>query len=251
MANIDVIYAFDSSSPHENYASGLKEVPDNRKKAAPIKPRGLPAHKRPKFNGGSFEPCLKHNNSENQKPPMIVKTHPKWNTKLSILRINKDTGEIIEDLGYHNTNEMNKGKQRRSKAIEKFCSYFEPKFKSKEVSLMFLTFTRMDFANIDFSGMLDNIKYGITKRLGIRLRGYVWVLEISERLHAHYHLCIAIDRCNFKNIPNELKFEKLWGQRTQITFVKKTIRGYLMKYMEKCQYSILGLRSYGISKNFY
>jgi hypothetical protein len=49
-------------------------------------------------------------------------------------------------------------------------------------------------------------------------------------------------------IPEELKFEDLWGQRTEIDFVKKNIRHYMAKYFAKHNSRAIGRRSYGISR---
>ncbi len=57
------------------------------------------------------------------------------------------------------------------------------------------------------------------------VRGYFWSLEVSSNLHLHYHLCVAIDRLNVKQLPKELKFDLLWGQRTEVKFIKKSVRG--------------------------
>ncbi|NBX28766.1 MAG: hypothetical protein EBR55_11105, partial [Chitinophagia bacterium] len=34
-------------------------------------------------------------------------------------------------------------------------------------------------------------------------------------------------------IPKLLKFDKIWGQRTEIDFVKKNVVGYMSKYFAK------------------
>ena len=62
------------------------------------------------------------------------------------------------------------------------------------------------------------------KRNNLELLDYLWIQEISEGLHFHYHLTIAIPRVSWKTIPNFLKMDSYWGQRTQIDFVKKNIR---------------------------
>jgi hypothetical protein len=88
------------------------------------------------------------------------------------------------------------------------------------------------------------------KREGLNLRGFIWTAEISDNLHFHYHLCIAIDRVNWKTIPERLKFEKAWGQRTEIDFVKKNVRHYMAKYFAKCDARVLYKRSYGKSNKY-
>jgi len=72
-------------------------------------------------------------------------------------------------------------------------------------------------------------------------------------------LCLVIDRVNYKKkkLPEAMKLEKLWGQRTQVRFVEKGIRRYLSKYFAKEQYRLcfinekgkfLSFRSFGMSK---
>ncbi|GAH23310.1 unnamed protein product [marine sediment metagenome] len=105
----------------------------------------------------------------------------------------------------------------------------------------------MDYAKKDIVSMLNCVKkrYGALKR---PIRGYFWVLEISENDHVHYHLVVAIDRMNVTKIPDELKFEELWGQRTGVEFIKKSVRGYLSRYLSKSDARIIGMRGYGVSQ---
>jgi plasmid rolling circle replication initiator protein Rep len=104
--------------------------------------------------------------------------------------------------------------------------------------------------------MLDNVKYRYEK-INRPIRGYVWALELKENegmqsgYHIHYHLVVAVDRFNIQRIPNELKFEDLWGQRTGIEFIKKSVRSYLSKYLYKSDAKILGRRSYAISRKLF
>lgn len=88
------------------------------------------------------------------------------------------------------------------------------------------------------------------KRLGISVKGHIWTSEISDSLHWHFHICICTDRVDFREtgIPPLLKFDALWGQRTEIDFVKKNVRHYMAKYFAKCNSRIIGARSYGISR---
>ncbi|MEA2054282.1 MAG: hypothetical protein U9O96_04085, partial [Candidatus Thermoplasmatota archaeon] len=84
--------------------------------------------------------------------------------------------------------------------------------------------------------------------------GYLWVLEVKKNdnmaggYHVHYHLIIATDRVGVQTIPEELKLESIWGQRTGVEFVKYSIRKYLSKYLTKENESMLQQRNYGISR---
>jgi hypothetical protein len=98
------------------------------------------------------------------------------------------------------------------------------------------------------------------KRLGINVRAHIWTAEVGtekyditnnpEDLHWHYHMCVATDRVNLKGakFPELLKFDNIWGQYTDIDFVKKNIRHYMSKYFAKCSYRVIGSRSYGCSR---
>ena len=87
-------------------------------------------------------------------------------------------------------------------------------------------------------------------RYGTPVLDYIWTSEVSENNHWHYHLAIAIDRVKWKTIPKNFLFERLWGQRTEIDFVKKNIKHYMAKYFAKSNYRIEGMMSYGRTKNF-
>ena len=65
--------------------------------------------------------------------------------------------------------------------------------------------------------------------------------------HIHYHLVVAINRLEVKEIPKELMFDDLWGQITNVQFVKKSVRGYLMKELNHNDAKILNRRQYSIS----
>jgi hypothetical protein len=86
------------------------------------------------------------------------------------------------------------------------------------------------------------------------IRGYLWALELepNEKMksgyHIHYHLIVAIDRIRVEKIPEKLKLQNVWGQFTQVEFIKKSVRGYLMKYLSTPGPRSLDHRMYGISR---
>jgi hypothetical protein len=90
------------------------------------------------------------------------------------------------------------------------------------------------------------------KRLGIEVRGHIWTAEVSNQLHWHYHMCVSTDRVKLEGgkFPELLKFDNIWGQYTDIDFVKKNIKHYMSKYFAKCDYRVIGSRSYGCSRKF-
>jgi hypothetical protein len=175
-----------------------------------------------------------------------IELKPKW---LSLLHVSYPDGRSV-------VNSSDTFKQRRSRkkfTVDRFCDMYDPLWRSRKVSLIFHTFTRVNYARLNISVMLELVKarYAALKR---PLRGYLWVLEIAPNsnmrcgYHIHYHLLVAVDRVRWPKIPSSLKFEDVWGQRTGIEFVKYSLRGYLTKYFLKSEAHLLRLRSYGISR---
>ncbi len=127
-------------------------------------------------------------------------------------------------------------KNRKIKTVRKFCDYYEPLYRRRKISLLFHTFTRMDFSKQDMRTMVKCAKARY-KAINRPIRGYLWALELADNegmetgYHIHYHLVIAIDRLRVTELPEELKFQDIWGQRTQVEFIKKSIRAYLSKYL--------------------
>lgn len=193
--------------------------------------------------------CLLHNNSHTFS--WIIKSKPKWFTDLLQTTLDKNTGEII-DTSVYQTNDLTSGNYRKIKAVNKFCDVYEPLYRKHEISVMFYTLTLANETDATIPKLMNAFKMRL-KRNGIKLRGYVWVLEISDKLHIHYHLLVATDRIKIKGkkMPEFLKINDLWKCRTQVKFAQKHVRGYLAKYFVKCSSRILHKRSYGltISKN--
>jgi len=201
----------------------------------------------------SLRSCLIPINAEKINAPIYyISTIPKWLTTLESTEcIDTGTGEII--YADYLTDDFKAARNRKIKTVEKFCDFYEPLYRARRVSLLFHTFTRLNYSGQDMRRMLDNVKYrySLLKR---RIRGYLWALELKQNenmdggFHIHYHLVVVIDRVQWKEIPEELKFEDLWGQRTGVEFIKKTVKGYLSKYLYKSDGKILSRRSYAISR---
>ena len=147
------------------------------------------------------------------------------------------------------TNDFKASNSKKIKALDLFCAKYQPLYKAKQVSLLFVTLTRANFARLTISDLLYSAqkKYA---RNGFKILDYVWTFEISKGLHLHYHICFAIDRINIKNekMPEWLKLDELWGQSTNIEFIKKNVRHYMAKYFAKNQFRAIGFKSFGISK---
>ena len=180
----------------------------------------------------------------------FIQRTPKNLTVLEVTKTNgnPDEGEVYE----YYTNEFKASKWRRTQVIKEFFEFYAPVLRSEQMSIMSHTFTRTDYCSKDISTMLKCVKrrYGALKR---QIRGYFWILEVSENDHIHYHLCVAIDRLDLlgRKIPKQLKFEDLWGQRTQVKFVySRGFANYLFKDLNKSDTKITQRRSYGRSQRF-
>jgi len=217
----------------------------------------LKRRKNPDYEGGvkrlPFESCLITTNGSRKKPEntpkeVHVKTRPKWYTDLMEYELDHASGEMIPK-GIYTSDDFKCSNGKKIKALDRFCNKYQPLYKTKKVSLFFLTFTRANYSRMKWNTMSKLIMQYF-KRLGIDVRGHIWTAEISDSLHWHYHICISTNRVNFKEtgIPPSLKFDSLWGQRTEIDFVKKNVRHYMAKYFAKCNSRVIGQRSYGISR---
>jgi hypothetical protein len=227
----------------------IKELSKKAKKAALIKKQGsvwehVCTHKNEGYEAGlknlPFESSLIHNKGNRI---VQVRTAPKYLTKLAEFQY-CDEGLPVLSREIE-TNDLRAGNHRKIKAVDKWCEYWQPLYKEKKVTLFFITLTRLNYARISIGVMRKILRMNF-ERNGIKLLDYLWILEISEGLHAHYHLVIAVERVTFKKIPEFLKLEKYWGQRTEIDFVKKNVRYYLSKYFSKSAWRIdQGMRAYG------
>ena len=203
----------------------------------------------------SFEACLITTNgskktAKNTQKEVHVKTQPKWYTDLMEWEIDSSTGELIPK-GVYTSNDFKCSNGKKIKSLDKFCNYYQPLYKQKKVTLWFLTFTQANKAKIHFNTM-SKIVIQYFKRLGIEVRGHIWTAEVSNQLHWHYHMCVSTDRVKLEGgkFPELLKFDNIWGQYTDIDFVKKNIKHYMSKYFAKCDYRVIGSRSYGCSRKF-
>ncbi|MEI8338280.1 MAG: hypothetical protein WCF92_04025, partial [bacterium] len=167
-------YEFVSSTKNPLYESGLKPLP--------------------------FESCLIHNNSDR----IYVRTEPKYLTKLAEFQNDKQGFPVI--VKEIETNDLKASNHRKIKAVDKWCNYWQPIYKQKKCSLFFITLTQLNKARISIVSLMDVLKKNL-KRNDIQLLDYLWILEVSEGLHAHYHLVISTERITLKKIPDFLKLE--------------------------------------------
>lgn len=183
---------------------------------------------------------------------VFISTIPKYLTVLNKpVNLDTGTGEIIYDD--YNTDDFKASRQRKIKTVNKFSDKYDPLYHKQIVSLLFFTFTRTNFAKKDMRRMMDIIKDHLIAE-NRPILGYIRVQEIkpNEKIeggwHVHEHIVVAIKRVKWKTIPERLKFNDIWGQRTGVEFVRKGVKCYLSKYLYKSDAKLLGKRSYAISR---
>jgi hypothetical protein len=229
-------YRFVSRRKNPHYESGLVELTDGKKHSP-------------------FESSLIHDKSSKKTTQkrlknihkVTIQTQPKNLTTL--VRMEKIEGvycpvEILE------TNDFKQSNNLKIKAMDKFAEHYQPLYKQKIVSLLFVTLTAAFKAKMTISQYIDYLKKTYEKN-GFKMLAYVWTFEVSERnLHPHYHIAIAIPRLSVEGgkLPDWMKGNKIWGRRTEIAFVKKNVRHYMAKYFAKNQFRAIGYKSFGISK---
>ena len=190
--------------------------------------------------------CLLHHNSEIYSDIKIA-TKPKYNTTLIRIEVDTNTGELSQEE--YLTDDFKSRKGRIIKKTTVFADKWQPEYSKRKVSLFMHTFTMANLATMKFSRMMDNVRYRY-KSIGFELLDYFWVSEVSDNNHWHYHLVTVTKRMNLrgKTIPDVLKFDDIWGCRTQVAFVEKSIKSYLCYYLNKSQAKVIGLRGCGSAR---
>jgi len=200
-----------------------------------------------KHNNVTAKSGRNHGHRMMETPPMIMSREPKYITELLKTESDPNTGEMIRS-DIIETNDTYARIKRRRRALKSFTDYFEPLFRRRKVTLLFITFTIANENGVTLRSVIDQFKKRC-RRNGYPCHGYFWVMEISEDLHVHYHGVFAIDRINLrgKKLPEWMKLDGLWGASTKVVMVTYTIEHYLGKYMLKGHDKIEGKRMYGRS----
>lgn len=192
--------------PNIEYHSGLKEVP--------------------------LRTCLLHHKSD-KNPLWIAKTQPKWFTNLLEYQLDLNTGEMNE-VGVYQTDCLTSANNRKIRAVNRFTTHFNPLYKSRKVTMWFYTLTTANQSRLTISQCMNTLKKRMTRN-GVEMLGYLWVLEVSDDLHVHYHALVVTNRMNFrgKQLPTFLKVDDVWGAICQVEAVKQNVKYYLSKYFVK------------------
>lgn len=180
----------------------------------------------------------------------------KWYNKLSVDRY---TGEVMQE-SIESDSERTK-RAKKYKLLKAFMAAYRSPYALKKVSVFMITLTRANEANGRIGDLLKAFKQR-AHRAGYPLLGYVWVSEVSQNSHWHYHLLFAVPRISIagEKLPEWLKLNTLWGMGTHFTFAKgKGLQSYLNKagygkaigsYLTKQTASVEGIRSVGSSRQF-
>ena len=187
--------------------------------------------------------------ADNDPNIFLLQKEYKWGISFSGDILDLETGELLEDQDYQTT-DLEQGVKRKRKAIRTFTEFYEPLYQEKKVSCMFFTLTQANQSNERLATTLDAIKKRF-ERHNLPILGHLWVSEVSKNGHWHYHLAVATKRVYWKQIPKWAKVDDLWGRRTGIEFIRKSIGAYLGKYIGKDNIGrIVSFRSYGKSRKF-
>ena len=206
----------------------------------------------------SLRACLKNNNAEireGQNTHFEVETIPKWYTKLRKVPIT-DFGDLNhKEATIYNTDSLKSARGRVMKRVFDMSDHYQPLYAEKEVSMIMHTLTTANDVYIrkgqTMRKAMDSIKYRYSS-IGMPIRGYVWVSEVSEDFHWHYHLLVASERFEIKGqkMPKELKLDDVWGAHTKVEFIRKNLRSYLSGYFSKSNWRVRGQRRVGQSKKW-
>lgn len=134
---------------------------------------------------------------------------------------------------------------RRNSKVNKF---FKSYTKSRKISEVFQTLTDAPSSSKDIRGYIKHAKQWL-ERNGVEVLHYIWVLELKRRddgtIHAHYHIVWITSRT--KRIKLFYKMATYWGRRINTSFVEKSAKNYIMKYLSKTDLMCANHRTFGRS----
>jgi len=154
--------------------------------------------------------------------------------------------------------------QRRKRRFKNFFDVFEPLYKQRKISFLLITlttpYTLEDIKNnwklakelrVLFQKFWKAYRIRYLRRLN-KIYGILKIIDVGEQGEKlHYHIVIAIPRIRVSKIPKWLKpDEGLWKWLSKVEFIKKSVRGYLAKYLGKPMFDLpKGWRSYEVRIN--
>ena len=194
-----------------------------------------------------------------ERATISIATLPKYYKWYNKFSVDEHTGEVMQE-SIESDSERSK-RAKKYKLLKSFMDAYRSPYARKKVSVFMITLTQANEANGRIGDLLKAFKQRAI-RAGYPLLGYVWVSEVSENSHWHYHLLFALPRLSIAGakLPEWLKLNTVWGRGTDFTFAKgKGIQSYLNKagygkaigsYLTKQTASVEGVRSVGSSRQF-
>jgi len=191
-----------------------------------------------------------------------------------IERVDGSTTDISYMLGNIRKKESsNKFKQALRRVVQDQIDNFRrTQFKDKDILVCPILETPITYStcHIDhFTPTFDEIVSGFITKYKIEDGGrylaetvdnqtYHELAETKEAndlkvLFWHYHLIVATNRMELKGkkVPAWMKLKSLWGQRTDGSFIQKSVESYCGKYISKKNAGrLVGWRHYGKSKSY-
>lgn len=199
----------------------------------------------------SLRSCHIRNKSDKHLPEyLMIETAPKWYQHYKMMGI--DLSQGFFEYGTYQSSSHKSANNRKIKALDKFCNCFEPLYRQRKISMLLFTLTGYwTHTEVDIKAAIEVLKLRLARH-GKKVLGYIWTFEISEDLHPHYHIAVAVERMNIRGgkLPKYMFIDDYWSARTQVAFVKKNIRHYLSKYFAKNNFRALNYRSYGTSSKY-
>jgi len=158
-----------------------------------------------------------------------------------------------EGVGVENeTNNLLLLLQRRKGRFREFFNIFEPLYKQRKISFLIITlttpYTLEDVKNNKklakelrdlFRTFWNSYRRRHLRKLN-KVYGFLKLIDVGEQGEKlHFHLVVAIPRVRFHKIPDWLKPDKgLWEWLSQVQFIRKSVRGYLAKYLGKPMFDL-------------
>jgi len=153
---------------------------------------------------------------------------------------------------------------KRKGRFNEFFRTFEPLYRQRRVSMLFITittpYTLEELKNDELEKELKAEWSKFWKAYRLRLKrklgevyGYAKLTDVGAEGHRlHFHIVVVIPRIRLAKIPDWLKPDKgLWKWQTRVEFIRKSVRSYLMNYLGKPMFNLpTKWRSYEVKINW-
>jgi len=173
----------------------------------------------------------------------------------------RQTALFVEGVGIVRVNDLERSFRDRLRSFDRFFREFEPKYKRREVSLLFVTLTT-DCKLEDILGneaLANSLRSEYGKfwraykkrfeREGLEFLGFAKLVDVGWRGEkVHFHSVVAIPRIKVNEIYEWMKpDEGLWRWSSRVEFIRWSVRRYLANYLKKPLFNLpKGWRSYEV-----